>query len=341
MVSNFNRLVVPGEVIADESNGFMAGWGTYSLNGKIISAAAGTVQTIDKLINVSIKNMPYRPEQGDVVIGKVVSIENKMWKVNIFANRDAVLNLVNINLPEGEQRRRLEEDTYMMKKFFEENDLLSGEILSVHSDGGATLQTRNLKYGKLKDGVMVKVRSNLIQKMRLHFVDFVNDIKCILGKNGVIWVYYSTVKIGSEYFSDDQNKIGELFKNEEVSKDTAFLLVLFRNIIISLDRNQIQISRVSILHYLHLYSLELGLLDSTEASKISYVNLKSNKTSVNQIALKFDTTKLASSLVISKADEESVIEALKTQHQAFKKNDDFDENKSILKNALDNYEEEQ
>jgi len=36
-----------------------------------------------------------------------------------------------------------------MRLFFEENDLLSGEIQQIHSDGGVNIQTRNLKYGKV------------------------------------------------------------------------------------------------------------------------------------------------------------------------------------------------
>ena len=37
-----------------------------------------------------------------------------------------------------------------MRLFFEENDLVSGEIQQIHSDGGVNIQTRNLKYGKVK-----------------------------------------------------------------------------------------------------------------------------------------------------------------------------------------------
>jgi len=37
-----------------------------------------------------------------------------------------------------------------MRLFFEENDLLSGEVQQIHSDGGVNIQTRNLKYGKVK-----------------------------------------------------------------------------------------------------------------------------------------------------------------------------------------------
>ena len=92
---------------------------------------------------------PYKPEIGDVVIGRIVSVEKKSWRVDINAQRDANLNITAINLPQGEQRRRGEEDIMQMRIFFEENDLLSGEVQQVHQDGGVNIQTRNLKYGKV------------------------------------------------------------------------------------------------------------------------------------------------------------------------------------------------
>lgn len=245
-----SRFVIPGEPIADESNGFMSGWGTYSIEGKIYSAVAGIVHQVDKLINVNIKNMPYRPEQGDVIIGRVVSIEDNSWRININSNRDATLNLVNINLPEGEQRRRGEEDILQMKKYFSENDLVSGEVLTVHNDGGVSIQTRNLKYGKLKDGVYIKVNSNLIRKMRLHFIDLINNVKCILGKNGGVWIYYSTVKINAEYFSDDENLKGSLNRKEDIPKEASLLILIIRNIVLLLNEYEILIEKESIFKFL-------------------------------------------------------------------------------------------
>jgi exosome complex RNA-binding protein Rrp4 len=46
----------------------------------------------------------------------------------------------------------------MMRVFFQENDLVSGEIQSVHKDGSVSMQTRNLKYGKVTNCI------NLVKK---------------------------------------------------------------------------------------------------------------------------------------------------------------------------------
>jgi exosome complex component RRP4 len=50
------------------------GWGTYSDKGIIYSSVAGTVQTISKLITVLPQKSPYKPEIGDVVIGRVNNV---------------------------------------------------------------------------------------------------------------------------------------------------------------------------------------------------------------------------------------------------------------------------
>lgn len=250
---NSNRLVIPGEKVGEENHGFMSGWGTYSIDGCIVSSVAGIVHTIDKLITVIQKNKPFKPEIGDVILGRIVSIDKKSWRVNINSTRDATLNLVNINLPLGEQRKRSVEDTLLMRTFFQENDLLSGEVLQVHSDGGIAIQTRNLKYGKLKNGLLVKVNHNLVVKMKTHFIELVNNVKCIIGMNGLIWIYYSTLKLDSEYFSDDTNLVKDFEKVEEINKDTSVLLILFRNIVIALDRSSIAVNQRSIILFFQLY----------------------------------------------------------------------------------------
>jgi exosome complex component RRP4 len=115
----------------------------------IISSVAGVVENINKLVTVKPQNSTYKPEVGDVVLGRVISVDKKSWRVTINSQRDANLNLTSINLPQGEQRRRSADDAMQMRVYFEENDLLSGEVQQVHQDGGINIQTRNLKYGKV------------------------------------------------------------------------------------------------------------------------------------------------------------------------------------------------
>ena len=123
----------------------------------ILSSLLGQVETISKLVTVIPTRSPYKPEIGHVIIGRVIAVNKKSWDVDIFAQRYGILNLTAINLPQGEQRIRNEEDQMQMRIYFKENDLFSGEIQQINNNGLINIQTRNLKYGKLKNGILVKL----------------------------------------------------------------------------------------------------------------------------------------------------------------------------------------
>ncbi len=140
-----------------------------------------------------------------------------------------------------------------MRTHFKENDLLSGEIQQINVNGTIHIQTRNLKYGKLKNGILLKVNHILIKKTKHQFIDLVENVKAILGLNGIIWIYFSTVVVEDEYFNDDKTKIESLNKDEKPDYNNAILIVLFRNIIKSLDEFGILIIIVNILKYYNLF----------------------------------------------------------------------------------------
>lgn len=311
------QLIFPGEVVALESNGFMPGIGTYSKDGQIFSSSLGYMKTIDKLINIIPQKIAYKPDQGDVIVGKVTSIDKGFWKVNINNKREGVLNIVNINLPQGEQRKRSQEDHMLMKNYFEENSNLSGEILGVNQDGGVTLQTRNLKYGKLKNGMLVKVNANLIKKMKNHFVELINNVKCILGRNGHVYVYYSTIKLSTEYFTDDQNTINMFNKEEKLTLESLHLIVLFKNILLCMNNLDIPIDFKNVMKFFAAYCQIKGLIDGGSGELIKQIlNSNTNKsqnvlsvTSVD-INIKLNLDKLKKSLAVEYDVLKSVIELM-------------------------------
>ena len=58
------------------------------------------------------------------------------------------------------------------------------------SDGKIQIQTRNLKYGKLLNGFMLKIDSNFVRRMKNHIIEFFGTqthpytIGCIIGADG-------------------------------------------------------------------------------------------------------------------------------------------------------------
>ncbi|KAJ1559924.1 exosome non-catalytic core subunit rrp4, partial [Nowakowskiella sp. JEL0078] len=181
------HIVTPGEVVTADT-AFMRGHGTYSLDSKLFASVNGVVERVNKLVVVRPVRSRYVGEIGDVVVGRVTELTQKRWKVDINGRNDAILMLSSINLPGGVQRRRSESDELQMRDYFQEGHLLSAEIQQFFGDGVASLHTRNVKYGKLRNGSLVVVPSTLIKRSKSHFATLSCGIDVVLGLNGYIWV---------------------------------------------------------------------------------------------------------------------------------------------------------
>ncbi|KAL7337484.1 hypothetical protein BJY59DRAFT_654591 [Rhodotorula toruloides] len=181
------RVTGPGEVIADAQR-WMRGHGTYVQDDKVLASVAGTLERVNKLVSVRPLRTKYRGEVGDLVVGRIVEVGPKRWKVETHASQNAVLMLSSINLPGGVQRRKLESDELQMRTFFQEGDLLVAEVQAFFGDGAMSLHTRSLKYGKLKNGQLVTVPPALVVRSKSHFHTLPFGVDLIIGLNGYIWI---------------------------------------------------------------------------------------------------------------------------------------------------------
>lgn len=76
-----------------------------------------------------------------MVVGRVIAVEQRQWKIDIGSYQHAILNLNAVNLREKEQRRLQDEDKLLMRKFFNEGDLIAAEVSMVGSfDGKISLK---------------------------------------------------------------------------------------------------------------------------------------------------------------------------------------------------------
>ncbi|KAI0853308.1 hypothetical protein F5Y00DRAFT_225967 [Daldinia vernicosa] len=203
-----DSIVTPGEVITEDPQ-WMRGHGTYTTADPpaIISSVAGTLSKTNKLLSVRPLRARYTPEIGDLVVGRIVEVQAKRWRVDVGASLLAQLPLSAVNLPGGIQRRRTETDELQIRTFFSEGDLLVAEVQQLYSDGGAVLHTRSLRFGKLRNGVFMAVSGTgggggVIRAKRQTFVldvgraaggggaaaDDAEKIDIVLGVNGYIWV---------------------------------------------------------------------------------------------------------------------------------------------------------
>jgi exosome complex component RRP4 len=68
----------------------------------LTASVAGVVERVNKLISVRpIKNR-YSGEVGDVIVGRILEVQQKRWKVDTNSRLDSVLLLSSVNLPGGE-----------------------------------------------------------------------------------------------------------------------------------------------------------------------------------------------------------------------------------------------
>lgn len=154
-----------------------------------MSALVGVVERVNRLVTVRPLQGRYSGEVGDVVVGRIRDVQSKRWTVDISGRQDAVLLLSSINLSDGVQRRRTEQDQLAMRSFFAEDDLISAEVRAVQgSDGSLSLHARSLKYGKLENGVVVRVPACLMRRLKQHFCSLPCGVDVILGLNGHIWL---------------------------------------------------------------------------------------------------------------------------------------------------------
>lgn len=277
-----NAIVLPGDVLSSEK-GYLRGHGTFVIESKkntteneenndmydedeelysdeemegheensnskaIVSSVAGVVSRINRLIQVNPIQYRYTGEVGDVIVGRVIEVEQRRWKVDLNAQHYGTLHLGAINLPGGALRRRTVEDSLNMRTFFTERDLISAEIAKVNTDGRLNVHTRSLRYGKLENGVVVYVGSQLIKRSKNHFISFNEDIgiDAIFGLNGIIWLQVRNKLAQQERDTvEDTKMISEMEEKQKIhaskvySKKERLQLARMRNVIVWMNKNR-------------------------------------------------------------------------------------------------------
>lgn len=194
------HVITPGEIVTEDPQ-WMRGHGTYiapaTTQPTIHSSLAGTLQRTNKLLSIHPLRSRYAPEIGDLVVGRICEVQTKRWKVDLGASLLALLPLSAINLPGGILRKRTGTDELAIRSFFSEGELLVAEVQSIYQDGSASLHTRSLKYGKLRNGVFLSVkgvggRGTVVRSRRqvwtVNTAHGGGEVDVYLGVNGYIWI---------------------------------------------------------------------------------------------------------------------------------------------------------
>ncbi|KAL2876035.1 Exosome complex component rrp4 [Colletotrichum sp. CLE4] len=252
------EIVTPGEIITDDPQ-WMRGHGTYITQNTtdIVSSVAGTVTRTNKLLSVRPLRARYTPEIGDLVIGRIVEVQAKRWRVDVGSSQLAILQISAINLPGGILRKRTDTDELQIRSFFAEGDLVVAEVQQLHQDGAASLHTRSLKYGKLRNGVFVAVTGTgggggVVRAKRQQWVmDAARGaakVHVTLGVNGFIWISKHVESDGAGAESVGLNRMEESVsanvyssQNDKIDDETMREVARIRSVILALVENGLRV----------------------------------------------------------------------------------------------------
>ncbi|KND89650.1 Exosome complex component rrp4 [Tolypocladium ophioglossoides CBS 100239] len=240
-----------------------SGHGTFvPLNStNITSSLAGTLTKTNKLLSVRPLRARYTPEIGDLVVGRIAEVQAKRWRVDVAASQLAILQISAINLPGGILRKRTETDELQIRSFFAEGDLVVAEVQQLHQDGAASLHTRSLKYGKLRNGVFVSVSGTgggggvVRAKRQLWTVEAANaagKIDVLLGVNGYIWI---SKHVESDVAAEaaginrmEESVSSKVYSSQNDYMDVATMreIARFRSVILALVENGLPVDEETV-----------------------------------------------------------------------------------------------
>ncbi|KAH6609694.1 exosome complex component RRP4 [Trichoderma cornu-damae] len=262
-----DEILTPGTVITSNSQ-WMRGHGTYvpPNSTSITSSLAGTLTRTNKLLSVRPLRARYRPEIGDLVVGRIVEVQAKRWRVDVAAAQLAILQISAINLPGGILRKRTETDELQIRSFFAEGDLLVAEVQQLHQDGAASLHTRSLKYGKLRNGLFVSVGGTgggggvVRSKRQLWTMETANGggkVDVLLGVNGYIWICkHVEIDVAAEAAGINRMEEGvssQIYssQNNRIAVQTMREIARCRSVILALVENGVKVDEDTVTRGYH------------------------------------------------------------------------------------------
>lgn len=198
----------------------------------------------------------YTPEIGDLVVGRITEVQAKRWRVDVAASQLAILAISAINLPGGILRKRTETDELQIRSFFSEGDLVVAEVQQLHQDGAASLHTRSLKYGKLRNGVFVSVSgigggAGVVRAKRQAWtLDAANGaakIDILLGVNGYIWISrhvesdIAAEAAGINRMEESVSTRVYSSQNDDIDQPTMREIARIRSVVLALVENGLKV----------------------------------------------------------------------------------------------------
>lgn len=178
----------PGEkVVENHERKYNYGVGISNINQCLCSTVFGIPQKLNTIIiSRPLFYFKYTPNVGDIIIGRIIEIFNKKWKVDCNSYYESTLSLGAIFLPGDIQRRKSKDDETSMRCLYQLNDLVICEVQKITKNNMVTLNPYMDKYSSLEEGILFKVPIMLMKKNKS--VIELAECVAIIGSNGYVWI---------------------------------------------------------------------------------------------------------------------------------------------------------
>jgi len=180
-------ITVPGDLLAEGMEYLPAGK-AYRDGEKIFACTMGMASIKGRVIKVIPLAGRYMPKKGDVVIGKVTGIAHSGWTVDINSPYNADLNI-------GEASRDyIDLAKTSMANYFDFNDYMLAEIISISESKYVKLTTKYRPYRKLSPGNIIMVSPTKIPRIigkagsMIKLLKDGSDCDIVVGQNGLVWI---------------------------------------------------------------------------------------------------------------------------------------------------------
>ncbi|MBD3173183.1 RNA-binding protein [Candidatus Bathyarchaeota archaeon] len=178
-------IVMPGDLLYEGRS--RAGDNTYRKEGNIYATRIGLVNYSKDRVAVIALESGFVPLVGDLVIGKVTDIELGQWKVDIYADKEAILT---VNDAIGKPYR-----TYQnMPKILDVGETVVAKIVDLDRRRTPILSISGRELGKVKDGFIINITPSKIPRLIGKKGSMINMIlketRCqvTIGQNGKILI---------------------------------------------------------------------------------------------------------------------------------------------------------
>ena len=178
-------IVVPGDLIYEGKT--RTGDNTYRIEGNVYATRVGLVNYGNDRVSVIALEAGFVPMVNDLVIGEVQDVELGQWKVDIGADKEAI-----ITVPDAIDKPFR---TYLdMTRILDVGDTIVAKIVDMDRRRTAILSIRGRDLGRVHDGFIINITPSKIPRLIGKKGSMINMIlretRChvTIGQNGKILI---------------------------------------------------------------------------------------------------------------------------------------------------------